>query len=86
LRLSIFAQRLTVAEYNLVFLALAIVTVIVTPLFADTKIIHSRVLAGDPMPKFKKILVIAVMENYLIRHEFENEMERLLAKSGIEGM
>lgn len=38
------------------------------------------------MPKLKKILVIAVLENYLIRQEFEDEMERLLAKSGIEGV
>jgi hypothetical protein len=69
-----------------VFLAFTIVTVIVTPLLARTKIIHSWVLVGEPMPKFKKILVIAVMENYLIRQEFEDEMERLLAKSGIEGV
>ena len=71
---------------HLVFFAFTIVTVIVTPLLAGTKIIHSWVHAGEPMPKFKKILVIAVMENYLIRQEFEDEMERLLAKSGIEGV
>ena len=56
---------------HLVFFAFTIVTVIVTPLLAGTKIIHSWVHAGEPMPKFKKILVIAVMENYLIRQEFE---------------
>lgn len=38
------------------------------------------------MPKLKKILVIAVLENYFIRQEFEDEMERLLAKSGVEGV
>jgi len=38
------------------------------------------------MPKLKKILVIAVLENYLIRQEFEDEMERLLAKSSIEAI
>lgn len=71
---------------HLVFCAFTIVTVVVTPLLARTKIIHSWVHAGEPLPKFKKILVIAVMENYLIRQEFEDEMERLLAKSGIEGV
>jgi len=38
------------------------------------------------MPKLDKILVIAVLENYLIRQEFEDEMERLLAKSGVQGV
>jgi hypothetical protein len=38
------------------------------------------------MPKLKKILVIAVLENYLIRQQFEDEMEKLLAKSGVEGV
>jgi hypothetical protein len=37
-------------------------------------------------PKLKKILVIAVLENYLIRQYFEDEMEKLLAKSGVEGI
>jgi hypothetical protein len=31
-------------------------------------------------------LVIAVLQNYLIRQEFEDEMERLLAKSRVEGI
>jgi hypothetical protein len=38
------------------------------------------------MPKLNKILVIAVMDNYLIRQELEDEMERLLAKSGLQGI
>lgn len=57
----------------------------VTPLLGSTKIVH-RWVTNQPMPKLKKILVIAVLENYLIRQEFEDEMERLLAKSGIEGV
>ena len=57
----------------------------VIPLLGDTKIVH-RWVTNQPMPKLKKILVIAVLENYLIRQEFEDEMERLLAKSGIEGV
>jgi hypothetical protein len=38
------------------------------------------------MPKVKKLLVIGVMDNYLIRQEFEDEMERLLAKVGVQGI
>lgn len=38
------------------------------------------------MPKVKKLLVIGVLENYLIRQEFEDEMERLLAKIGVQGI
>ena len=56
------------------------------PLFAGTKIVHRWVLTDEPMPNLRKILVIAVLENYLIRQEFEDEMERLLAKSGIAGV
>ena len=65
---------------------IAILTLAALPLVAGTRIIHRWVLTGLPMPKLKKILVIAVLENYLIRQEFEDEMERLLAKSGVEGV
>ena len=58
----------------------------VTPLLGGTKIVHRWVMTDQPMPKLKKILVIAVLENYFIRQELEDEMERLLAKSGIEGV
>jgi hypothetical protein len=71
---------------RLVFLAFTIITVMVTPLLARTKIVHRWVLTDQPMPKLRKILVIAVLENYLIRQEFEDEMERLLARSNIEGI
>lgn len=57
----------------------------VSPLPGGTKIVH-RWVTNQPLPKLGKILVIAVLENYLIRQEFEDEMERLLAKSGIEGV
>lgn len=69
-----------------VFLALTILTFVANPVFARTKIVHRWVLTDQPMPKLKKILVIAVLENYFIRQEFEDEMERLLAKSGVEGV
>lgn len=68
------------------FLGFALLVLGGTPLLGSTKIVHHWVITDQPMPKLKKILVIAVLENYLIRQEFEDEMERLLAKSGIEGV
>jgi len=71
---------------RLLFLILISVAAVVFPLFAGTKIVRRWVLTSEPMPKLQRILIIAVLENYLIRQEFEDEMERLLAKSGIEGI
>ena len=68
------------------FSLLAILTLATVPLVADSKIVHRWVLTGVPMPNLKKILVLAVLENYLIRQEFEDEMEKRLAKSGVEGI
>lgn len=65
---------------------LTILTLAITPLLADSKVVYRWVLTGVPMPKLKQILVIAVLDNYLIRQEFEDQMERLLAKSGVEGI
>lgn len=59
---------------------------VAVPLFAGTKIIHRWVLTGQPMPKLRKILVIAVVENYLIRQHLEDEMEKQMAKSKVEGI
>jgi hypothetical protein len=56
------------------------------PLLASTRIVHRWVLTGIPMPKFQKMLVASILENYLIRQEFEDEMNRLLAKNGVEGV
>jgi hypothetical protein len=68
------------------FLALTVVSLAVPPLVAGTKIVHRWVLTGQPRPQLRKILVIAVLENYLIRQELEDEMEKLLAKSGVQGI
>jgi len=38
------------------------------------------------MPKLRKMLIAGVMENYLIRQEFEDQMKMLLAKYGVEGV
>jgi hypothetical protein len=59
---------------------------VVLPLSAGTKILHRWVLTGQPMPELRKVLVIAVLENYLIRQHFEDEMEKLLANAGVEGI
>ena len=67
----------------------ALITILllaVLPLMASTKIVHRWVLTGVAMPRFKKMLVASIMENYLIRQEFEDEMKKLLAKYGVEGV
>jgi len=64
----------------------AILLLSVLPLLADTNIVHRWVLTGMPMPKFKKVLVASMLENYLIRQEFEDEMKTLLSKNGVEGV
>jgi len=64
----------------------AILLLSVLPLLADTNIVHRWVLTGMPMPKFKKVLVASILENYLIRQEFEDEMKTLLSKNGVEGV
>jgi len=71
---------------TLFLILLFLLAILVPPLFAGTKIVHRWVITDEPIPELKKILVIAVLENYLIRQEFEDEMERLLAKSGVEGV
>lgn len=63
-----------------------VLAITVLPLMADTKIVHRWVLNGVPMPRFQKMLVASIMENYLIRQEFEDEMERLLEKYSVEGI
>jgi len=69
-----------------ILVALPLILVLTAlPGFAGTKIIRHWV-TDQPLPKLEKILVIAVLENYIIRQELEDEMERLLAESGIQGI
>jgi hypothetical protein len=56
------------------------------PLLATTKIVHRWVLTGIPLPPFHKMLVASIGENYLVRQEFEDQMKKLLAKYGVEGV
>lgn len=60
--------------------------VLVLPLFAGTDIVHHWVLTGLPMPKFTKVMVASVMENYLVRQSFEDEMKKLLEKNGVQAI
>jgi hypothetical protein len=65
---------------------LAILVITVLPLMADTKIVHRWVLTDVPMPRFRTMLVASIMENYLVRQEFEDEMKELLEKYNVEGI
>jgi hypothetical protein len=65
---------------------LTVLATTVLPLMADTKIVHRWVLTGVPMPRFRKMLVASIMENYLVRQEFEDEMKELLEKYNVEGI
>jgi hypothetical protein len=65
---------------------LAILSLASLPLLADTRIVHRWVLTGLPMPTLTKMLVAGVMDNYIIRQEFEDQMKSQLAKYGVEGV
>ena len=58
----------------------------VASLFSLLVPFHRSWATSEPMPPpLKKILVIGVLQNYLIRQEIEDEMEKLPAKTGVEG-
>lgn len=65
---------------------LALLCITVLPLLASTRIVSRWVLTGIPMPQLQKMLVAAVLENYIIRQEFEDTMKMQLAKYGVEGV
>lgn len=67
-------------------LLLVLIASLVIPLFADTRIVHRWVLTGLPMPHLQKMLVAGLMENYIIRQGFEDEMKTQLAKYGVESV
>jgi hypothetical protein len=41
---------------------------------------------GHPHSPLKKILIVGLTDNYLVRQEFEDKMEELLRKSGLTGI
>lgn len=64
----------------------AMLPVLAVPLLASTKIAHRWVLTGTPLPRFHKMLVAGIIQNYVARQEFEDQMKRLLANYGVEGV
>ena len=56
------------------------------PLFATNKIAHRWILAGAPVLRVQRMLVVRIGENFLVRQQFEDEMKRLLAVHGVEGV
>jgi len=71
--------------FFLFFSTVVVLVLLVVPSFllARTTIIHSWVASGVQPPRLQKILFIAVLENYLVRQQLEDEMEKLFARSGI---
>ena len=65
---------------------LALLCLAAVPLLANTKIVSRWVLTGVPIPQLQKMLVAAVMDNYIIRQEFEDTMKTQLAKYGVQGV
>jgi len=69
-----------------VCLSLLLFSLGVLPLFAGTDIVHRWVLTGVPMPKFTKVMVATVTDNYFVRQSFEDEMKKLLEKNGVQAV
>lgn len=69
-----------------IFALFAVLCFAVLPLLASTKFVHRWVLTGVPIPQLHKMLIAAVMENYIVRQEFEDTMKTQLAKYGVEGV
>jgi hypothetical protein len=64
----------------------AILFFLAAPLPATAKIAHRWVLNATPLPRIHKMLVAGLMENYVARQEFEDQMKKLLANYGVEGV
>jgi hypothetical protein len=65
---------------------ISLLSIVAVPIVADTTIVHRWVLTGVPLPQFHKMLVASILENYLIRQEFEDQMKTLLAKYDVQGV
>jgi hypothetical protein len=65
---------------------IAILSLLTTPLLASTRIAHRWVPSGTPLPRIHKMLVAGLMENYVVRQEFEDQMKKLLANYSVEGV
>jgi len=67
-------------------IVLGLVVFFAIPSFAGTDLVHRWVLTGVPMPKFTKVMVATIMENYLVRESFEDEMKKQLEKNGVQAV
>jgi hypothetical protein len=65
---------------------IALLAFVALPLIASTRVLHRWMLTGAPIPPFRKVLVANMIDNYVVRQEFEDEMKKLLAKYGVEGV
>jgi hypothetical protein len=65
---------------------IAMLSLVVLPVLASTKAIHHWVVSGIPMPQFHRMLVAGMLDNYVTRQEFEDQLKKLLAKYGVEGV
>jgi hypothetical protein len=65
---------------------IAILSLATVPVLAGTKIAHRWVLSGAPLPRFHKMLVAGLIENYVARQEFEDQMKKFLVNYGVEGV
>jgi hypothetical protein len=65
---------------------IAMLSLVVLPVLASTKIIHRWMVADMPMPQFHRMLVAGMLDNYVNRQEFEDQLKKLLAKYGVEGV
>jgi hypothetical protein len=59
---------------------------LVLPVLASTRVIHRWIVASTPMPQFHRMLVAGMLDNYVTRQEFEDQLKKLLAKYGVEGV
>jgi len=64
-------------------LGLAPIPACATP---NPKNAHRWVAPNAPVPPVQRVLVANVMDNYVVRQEFEDEMKRQLARYGVEGV
>ncbi len=65
---------------------IAVLSLAAVPVLASTKIAHRWMLSGAPLPRLHKMLVATLSENYVARQEFEDQMKKLLANYGVEGV
>jgi hypothetical protein len=68
------------------FLLCALLALFTLPLLAGTDLVHRWVLTGVPMPKFTKVMIATVTENYFVRESFEDEMKKQLEKNGVQAV